>query len=187
MCWDSDSNDWAYSDTDSYCGVFAELTFNEPVNIKGLIVAADPDNAYYPYRPRRVSIMFKYEGDSDYTWDKTFGDGYEYDENWNPIGESDEKDDAYYTFCPKLSDDAPQIEGYCPSPADFLITEAKYSTFAIDLSQKVNGRKVQSLIIMPAKLYVYQDGWNDTLQDFNYTYYYDGVQGVFTNEFIFFE
>lgn len=187
MCWDSDSNDWAYSDTDSYCGVFAELTFNEPVNIKGLIVAADPDNAYYPYRPHRVSIMFKYEGDSDYTWDKTFGDGYEYDENWNPIGESDEKDDAYYTFCPKLSDDAPQIEGYCPSPADFLITEAKYSTFAIDLSQKVNGRKVQSLVIMPAKLYVYQDGWNDTLQDFNYTYYYDGVQGVFTNEFIFFE
>ena len=57
-------------------------------------------------------------------------------------------------FCPQLSADAPQIEGYRPSPADFLITEAKYSTFAIDLSQ---------------------------------TYYYDGAQGVFTNEFVFFE
>ncbi len=87
-------------------------------------------------------------------WDKTFVDGNEYDDNWNIIGESDEKDDAYYTFCPQLSADAPQIEGYCPSPADFLITEAKYSTFAIDLSQ---------------------------------SYYYDGAQGVFTNEFVLFE
>lgn len=178
---------YCYGDYSEYYGCFAEVKFNEPVNVKGLIVSMNTESQYYPYRPRRVSVMFKYSGDDGYTWDKEYSDGYIYDDNGNIVGTADIADEGYYTFCPKLDEDAPQIPGYTPSPADFLITDANYANFAIDLSAKTEGRKVESMIILPAQLRVYQDGWNDELSDFNYTYYYDGYYETTVGEISIFE
>ena len=131
-----------------------------------------------------MSIMFQYEGDDDYTWDKTYGDGYEYDDNWNVIGYSDEKDDAYYTYCPMLGsgNNVDELPGYAPSPADFCINDYDYDNYAIDLSAKLAGKKVVGMIILPSALSVNQDGWNDEKQVFNYTYYYDYYWGTMVGE-----
>ena len=181
---------YSYCDESNYSyyyGCFVEVKFNEPVNVKGLIVSMNPDSQYYAYRPRRVSVMFKYSGDDDYTWDKEYSDGYIYDDNGNIVGTADIADEGYYTFCPKLDGDAPQIPGYTPSHADFLITDANYANFAIDLSAKTSGKIVESMLILPAQLRVYQDGWNDELSDFNYTYYYDGYYETTVGEISIFE
>ena len=186
--WDDSSQSYVYAeDNSAYYGCLAEVKFNKPVDVKGLIVSMNSESQYYGYRPRRISVMFKYSGDSDYTWDKEYSDGYQYDENWNVIGTTEIADEGYYTFCPKLSSDAPQIPDYTPSPADFLITEAQYTNFAIDLTQKVAGKKVESMLILPAALSTYQDGWNDALQDYNYTYYYDIYFGTSVGEISIFE
>lgn len=170
-----------------YYGCLSEVKFNEPVNIKGIIVSMNPESEFYGYRARRISVMFKYSGDADYTWDKDYSDGYIYDDEWNIIGTSEIADEGYYTFCPKLAADAPEIPGYTPSPADFLITDANYANFAIDLSEKTAGRKVVSMLILPACLVCYQDGWNDEMQDFNYTYYYDAWCNTTVGEISIFE
>ncbi|MGM9791927.1 MAG: DUF1735 domain-containing protein [Candidatus Cryptobacteroides sp.] len=175
--YDSEAGDYVYAeDYSAYYGCFAEVKFNEPTDLKGLIVSMNTDSQYYFYRARRLSVMFQYEGDEDYTWDKTYGYGAEYGD--------ETADEAYYTFCPMLgsSNNIAEIPGYAPSPADFLINEASYSNYAIDLTAKLEGKKVVGMIILPACLYVYQNGWNDELQDFNYTYYYDAYFGTIVGE-----
>ena len=180
-----DGTNYVYSsDYSYYYGCYAEVKFSEPVDLKGIIVSMNVDSEYYYYRARRMSIMFQYEGDDDYTWDKTYGDGYEYDDNWNVIGYSDEKDDAYYTYCPMLGsgNNVDELPGYAPSPADFCINDYDYDNYAIDLSAKLAGKKVVGMIILPSALSVNQDGWNDEKQDFNYTYYYDYYWGTMVGE-----
>lgn len=177
----------AASDYSYYYGVIAEVKFNVPVALKGLVVSANSTSDYYSYRARRISLMFKYEGENEYVWDKPYGDGNLYDENWNVVGVDPNEDEKMHTYCPKLDANIGSIPDYKPSPADFLITEAQYSNFAIDLSAKLEGKKVQSVLILPAKLAVYQDEWNGTLQDFNYLYYYDIWYGTVVSEISFFE
>ncbi len=177
----------AASDYSYYYGVIEEVKFNEPVALKGLVVSANSASDYYPWRARRISLMFKYEGENDYVWDKPYGDGNLYDDSWNVVGVDENEDEKMHTYCPILASDIPSIPDYKPSPADFLITDANYSNFTIDLSDKLGGKKVQSVLIIPAKLECYQDGWNDTLQDFNYTYFYDIWYGTVVSEISFFE
>lgn len=205
--YDYDSNTWAPDDSYFY-GCFAEVVFNEPVSLRGLVVSANPDDQYYGYyRARRLSIMFKYEGEDSYTWDKPYSNGYLYDEDGNYIGVDEENgDEAYFTFCPMLDADIEMIPGYKPSAADFMITDANYSNFQIDLTGKLAGRKVVSMIIAPAALYVgrqylldddgnyvtdedgnYLFNYDEEKQDFIYEYYYDKVYGSYVNEITLFE
>ena len=190
-----DFNTGNYADDYSYYGCFAEVTFSEPVSLAGIIVGASKDATYYSKRARRLTIMFKYEGAEDYEWDKAWGDGWEYDENGNATGEeSEDIDDAYYYFCPKLeggisANDIKEIPGYKPSPADFLISDPQYETAAIDLSTKVAGKKVVGMIIAPTKIQVDQDQewWDEALQDYYYYYYYDYYFGTSVGEIFIFE
>lgn len=177
----------AASDYSYYYGVIEEVKFNEPVALKSIVLSANSASQYYAYRARRISLMFKYEGESDYVWDKPYGDGNLYDDSWNVIGVDENEDEKMHSYCPKLGSDIPSIPDYKPSPADFLVTDPNYSNFIIDLSDKLQGKKVQSVLILPAKLECYQDDWNDTLQDFNYTYYYDIWYGTVVSEISFFE
>lgn len=172
------------------------------------MVSANPDDQYYGYyRARRLSIMFRYEGEDSYTWDKPYSNGYLYDEDGNYIGVDEENgDEAYFTFCPMLDADIEMIPGYKPSAADFMITDANYSNFQIDLTGKLAGRKVVSMIIAPAALYVgrqylldddgnyvtdedgnYLFNYDEEKQDFIYEYYYDKVYGSYVNEITLFE
>lgn len=160
---------YSESDYSYYYGCFAEVRFNEPVDLKGLIVSMNPDSEFYANRARRLSIMFQYEGEEDYDWDKPY--------DWN-----DGADEAYYTYSPMLDSDFDELPGYGPSPADFCINDSDYTNFPIDLSAKLDGRKVEGMIILPAKISVYQDGWNEDTQDFNYTYYYDYWYGTVVGE-----
>lgn len=194
MYWYEDAEDetnsgWVYAqDYSSYYGCFAEVVFKEPVDLRGLVVSADPDNDYYWCRPRRLTIMFKYEGDDDYTWNKMYSDGYIYDDDWNIIGEDEEnEDEKYFTFCPALDENIGSIPGYKPSSDDYLITDANYEAFVLDLSEKLAGKKITAMIIAPARLYVGQADYNSELSDYNYEYGYDLFTGVFTNEITLFE
>lgn len=189
MYYDDETSSWVYAeDYSQWYGCFAEVVFNEPVALRGLVVSADPAGDYYGYRPRRLSIMFRYEGDEDYIWDKPYSDGYLYDEDWNIIGVDEEnEDEKYFTFCPMLKGDEEVIPGYKPSVADFMITEPDYSSFQIDLTEKLAGRKVSAMIIAPATLYGYKDTWNAELSDYNYIYYYNLFGGTYTNEITLFE
>ncbi len=194
--WYSTTYDWSsytYADDDSYnYGCFAEVVFNEAVALKGLTVAADPDSDYYRYRPRRLSIMFKYEGEEEYTWDKEY---------------SYSTDEYAYEQVSLIEGEVESVPENQPSPADFLITKPDYSTYNIDLTEKLAGRKVSSMIILPATLYVGNVYlWNDEgtdyqydengypikkfdeeQQDYWYEYSYDIYYGAFVNEFVLFE
>lgn len=212
--YDYSSSSWA-SDNSYWYGCFAEVVFNEPVSLSGLVLSANPDDSYNNYyRTRRLSIMFKYEGDDGYTWDKPYSDGYLTDDDGNHILDEDGNyvvdeengDEAYFTFCPMLGEDIEMIPGYKPSVADFMITDHDYSTFQIDLTEKLAGRKVVSMIIAPAALYggrqylldedgnyvLDEDGnyifnYDEEKQDFIYEYYYDMVYGAYVNEITLFE
>lgn len=190
--YDWDTGAWA-SDYSWYgYGCIAEVRFSEPVALAGFIASMDLDSPNYSNRARRISIMFQYDGESDYDWDKPYGDGYEYDNNWNVIGESEDKDDAEYPFCPKLengipANDVKEIPGYQPSPADFVINEPKYENAAFSLVEKLAGRKVVGAIITPAKITSGQGDWNAALSDYNYNYCYDMYYGTAIGEIFFFE
>lgn len=176
--YDDDTEGWVYADDYArYYGCYAEVVFEEPVAIRGLVVSADPEDDYYSYRARRLSIMFKFEGDEKYSWDDK---PYDYD-----------TDEYYYITCPMLDGTSTysvnSIPGYTPSIADFLITDPNYESFQIDLSERVGDKKVSSMIIGPAKLYGGQDDYNNELQDWNYIYYYDMVYGAYVNEITLFE
>lgn len=163
--------DYTYSDYASSYGCFAEVVFPEPVSLKGVVVVADENSDYYNLRPHRLSIMFRYEGDEEYTWDKT------YDSN------SDEA--SYYgTF---LGEGATTWPDYQPSPADFVIAEHAYTEYSIDLTEKTAGKKVAAMIICPACFISSQGSWGDDISDFYYSAYYDPYYGVYTNEIVLFE
>lgn len=187
---DDDGNtQYVYANDYSYdYGCFAEVVFNEPTALRGLVISVDPEGDYYKwYSPRRLSIMFKYEGDDDYTWDKPYSDGNVYDDEGNVTGTDENEDEKSFTFCPMLTGDEEIIPGYKPSAADFMITNPNYSAFEFDFSEKLAGKKVSAMIICPATLYGYQNGWNEEKQDFNYTYLYDVWDGTCVNEFTLFE
>lgn len=51
---------------------------------KGIIVSANPDSQYYGLRPRRLTVLLKYEDADDYDWEnKDFDSGYQIDDNGN--------------------------------------------------------------------------------------------------------
>lgn len=186
-----DSSNGFATDSSYNYGCFAEVVFNEAVTLKGLTVAADPDSDWYGYRPRRLSIMFKYEGEEDYTWDKTY---------------SYNTDEYIHQQVSLIEGDVESVPNYQCSPADFLITRPDYSTYNIDLTEKLADRKVSSMIILPATLYVgnvyeldengyylidengdYVKKYDEELHDYWYEYYYDIYYGTFVNEFVLFE
>ncbi len=186
-----DSSNGFATDNSYYYGCFAEVVFNEAVALKGLTVAADPDSDWYGYRPRRLSIMFKYEGEDDYTWDKEY---------------SYSTDEYIYQQVSLIEGEVESVPENQPSPADFLITKPDYSTYNIDLTEKLAGRKVSAMIILPATLYVgsvyetdesgnyvtdedgnYVRKFDEEQQDYWYEYYYDIYYGAFVNEFVLFE
>lgn len=201
--YDSENDSYTYADDwSSYYGCYAEVTFSEPVEIAGLIVSISQDSDYYGYRARRLSVMFKYEGEEYYTWDKTNIDGYQIDENGDYVTDDDGNyvfdynvgDDGYYRHKSLIttedgankSNDITAIPEYQPSPADFVIDEPLYTSYAVNFAEKTAGRKVASIVICPAKISCYQDGWCDEVNDFWYSYYYDYMWGTSVGEIFLF-
>ncbi|MGM9753491.1 MAG: hypothetical protein ACI3ZK_05520, partial [Candidatus Cryptobacteroides sp.] len=170
-----------YSSYDGYCyGCYMEVDFNEPVELAGLILAHSLTSQYYYCRARRLTVFVKYEGAEDYSWDKEWEDGY--DEDWNltyNVG-----DEGYYKFSPvpeQLGDykwDIAVIPGYQASASDYTIDECNYEYATVSLEEKVAGKKIVSLLVAPARLTCYQDGWCEDTADYYYTYYYDTWYGT---------
>lgn len=193
-----EGSNFIYSETaaDDY-GVWAEVKFSKPTAVKGLIVSANPDSQYYKLRPRRMTVLVKYEDSEDYDWgNKSFDAGYVFDENGNyvyddygyPVMNYNVGDDGSYAY---ISDNSGinkvSLEGYQKADADYLIDEPGYSNYSIDLSSRFEGKKVVSMILIPATLVCSQWYYDDTLQDFWYTYYYDYFYGTATSEITIFE
>ncbi|MGN1233298.1 MAG: DUF1735 domain-containing protein [Candidatus Cryptobacteroides sp.] len=188
-----DGSTYVYSGTaaDDY-GVWASVNFASPTALKGIIVSANPSSQYYSLRPRRLTVLLKYEGADDYDWDsKAFEAGYQTDSEGNYVVD----EYGYYVIDYNVGDDGTylcisdnsgvnkaEIPGYQKADADYLIGDAQYSNHVIDLSSRVGNKKVVSMILIPATLACYKDEYDSELQDYYYAYYYDYYYGTATTE-----
>ncbi|MCM1177603.1 MAG: DUF1735 domain-containing protein [Clostridium sp.] len=168
-CYDYDTQGYSSS-----YGASAMVTFDTPVSLAQITVAISPESADFKYRARRLTIFFKFEGESDFNWDS------------KPWNFDDNGDEGEYTVASNNEGvNISEIPGYQGSAADFLVDAN--DTCTIDLTEATGGRKVEAIVIIPATIYCYQGDWNDTDNDFNYLYYYDAIYGTNIGDFYLYE
>ena len=188
-----DGADFVYSNTaaDDY-GVWAAVNFAAPTALKGIVVSANPGSPYYGLRPRRLTVLLKYEGADDYDWEnKDFDAGYQTDDQGNYIVDGDGNyvidynvgdDGTYLVISDNSGVNKAEIPGYEKAPADCFIDDPDYTNHVIDLTSRIGDRKVVSMILIPATLACYRDEYDNELQDYYYAYYYDYFYGTATAE-----